>query len=130
MALEGPDEATQERYREFQAGMVAVEMPPASDYPPMLQPEAPGSSLNQMIADSFAVRFFEDLTTMPDCCVETLGKASESLAVLERDLIRKAVETLDEARAAAHRLGDESLCRSGRLLDVAMGYKSLAEAAS
>lgn len=123
MVLEGPDEAAAERYREFSAGMVAVEMPPASDYPLMLQPQGPGFSLNQTIADSFTAQFFQELDATSDCCVEALGKATENLAFLSAALFRKAEETLDEARAAARNDGKNAVV----LMNIAHGYLDLAK---
>jgi hypothetical protein len=116
MALEGPDEAAQERYREFQAGMVVVEMPPA---------RVAQNQIEDMVNQSFAAQFFQRLADKPECCLESVAAATESLALLERDLFRKAVETLDEARDVASKRSD-----AGLLLQVANSYRDLAQAAS
>lgn len=106
------------------------------DYKPQPHPveydlgAVPITTPQEMVDQSYAARFFRELDDMPPCCLETLGKATENLAVLERDLIRKAAETLDEARAAANEVYGAGLGRAGVLNCIANSYRDLAQAAS
>jgi hypothetical protein len=88
------------------------------------------NQIQTVIDNSFTSHFFKQLDATPACCLEALGNATESLALLERDLFRKADETLDEARVAAHAPGGDSLGRAGVLTGIANAYRHLAQAAS
>lgn len=83
------------------------------------------NQIQNMIDDSFTGRFFRNLDEIPVCCLAAMGSATESLALLERDLFRKAAETIDEARRIAANRGDVD-----QLIQVANAYRDLAGAAS
>jgi hypothetical protein len=80
-------EMTQEKW-EAAGSYVAIPLPEA---------RVAQNQVQDMIDTSFAAGFFRKLDAMPACCVETLGTATEALAVLERALAEKYLEVLDKA---------------------------------
>lgn len=78
---------------------------------------APVESTGSAAVDDF---FRDVLRPLAPCCLETLGNATENLAVLSAGLFEKAESTLDQAREAARDSTD--------LVDVAKAYLELAEA--
>jgi hypothetical protein len=67
------------------------------------------------------IRFFDNLDALAPCCQATLGTATESIAVLEDDLVRKALDALGKATEAACANKD-----AAGLVSVALAYMALA----
>lgn len=69
-----------------------------------------------------------DFENLSQCCKDALEAATENLAFIAGDLLSKAEATLDEAAAAIRAGGADSLAKADRLITVAAGYRTLAEA--
>lgn len=81
---------TQEKWAAIDPqGATEDTVPAYADFGPVTWPPTPG------------VRFFDSLDTLSPCCQATLGTATESVAVLEAELFRKAEDALDKAVVAA-----------------------------